>query len=512
MKSRTDNTIRNTVVELIGQVTMILLTFIVRTIFIKFLDISYLGINGLFSNILSVLSFAELGFGTAITYALYKPIAKNDKLQIVLLMKFYKKVYKTVGSLVFLLGISLTPFLNFFINDIKKLPDNLPPIMLIYLLYLLNSVLSYFFNYKRTLIIASQNGYLNTINTVLFNIIQNILQAIVLIFWKNYILYLLIQIFCTLISNILISRKADILFPYLNIISDKKLSKEDLRPILKNVIGMSFHKFGAIIVNGTDNILISKFIGIKMAGVYSNYFLISNTIRYFYMRCFSAITASLGNLLIDKKGEEIYLYFKKIYFINMCIAVIFSNSLMTLLNSFISLLWGEKYTFNLVIVFCIVLNFYMTCMRQTFLIFIEADGLFWKLKWKAFWEAVINLVSSLFFIKIFNLEIKGIICGTILSNILTNFWWEPYILYKYTLLKEYTDYLKKYTYYFMIFIINIFISLYLEKEISNTIIGFIEKGIISFVVSSGSILILFRKTDEFYFLLNILNKIISRKK
>ena len=195
MKSRTDNTIRNTVVELIGQVTMILLTFIVRTIFIKFLDISYLGINGLFSNILSVLSFAELGFGTAITYALYKPIAKNDKLQIVLLMKFYKKVYKTVGSLVFLLGISLTPFLNFFINDIKKLPDNLPPIMLIYLLYLLNSVLSYFFNYKRTLIIASQNGYLNTINTVLFNIIQNILQAIVLIFWKNYILYLLIQIF-----------------------------------------------------------------------------------------------------------------------------------------------------------------------------------------------------------------------------------------------------------------------------------------------------------------------------
>jgi hypothetical protein len=184
--NRTRSSIKNSAAALLGQVVTIILNFVVRTIFIKTLGAAYLGINGLFTNILSVLSFAEIGFGTAIIYAMYAPLAGKNEIKVAKLMNYYAKVYETIGAFIFISGLLLIPFLNFFINDLSELPKELPDLWIIYLLYLFNTSISYFFNYKRSLIIASQNGHIDSLNQLYFNIIKGVLQMVALLVFHNF--------------------------------------------------------------------------------------------------------------------------------------------------------------------------------------------------------------------------------------------------------------------------------------------------------------------------------------
>ena len=394
MGSRIENSIRNTTFALLGQIATIILSFVARTVFINCLGAGYLGINGLFTNILSVLSFAELGFGTAIIYALYKPLAENNEEQVVALMRFYATIYRAIGIFIFVAGVCLVPYLHFFIGDISEIPADLPPLSVVYILYLLNSSASYFFNYKRSLVTASQNGHIDSINTLIVNIVRNILQIIILLIWKAFIPYLVIQILCTLVGNILISFKADKLFPYMKKYRKARLKNDEVRSIIKNVMAMACHKLGSVIVSGTDNILISKFVGVIAAGYYSNYTLLTSTVRTFYIQIFSPITASIGNFVAEKDKNESYVFFKKLFFINAYIAVFCTSCLTTLINPFIRLLWGEEYVFDLLTVSFIMLNFFLTCMRQSTCIYIDTNGLFWQVKWKSVFEALINLIAS----------------------------------------------------------------------------------------------------------------------
>lgn len=77
-KSRTEYSAMNTTVAVISRMTAILMGFVTRVIFTHTLSENYVGINGLFTDILNVLSLTELGAGTAITYALYRPIAEGN--------------------------------------------------------------------------------------------------------------------------------------------------------------------------------------------------------------------------------------------------------------------------------------------------------------------------------------------------------------------------------------------------------------------------------------------------
>lgn len=134
---RLHNTLRNSSVSMFCQLATSVLSFINRTFFIYFLNVEYLGLNGLFSNILSMLSLAELGIGTAIIYKLYKPIAEKDVKKIQALMNFYKNAYQVIGIIILIIGISLIPFLDSIVGE----HENIPYFSLLYLLYLLNSSL-----------------------------------------------------------------------------------------------------------------------------------------------------------------------------------------------------------------------------------------------------------------------------------------------------------------------------------------------------------------------------------
>ena len=262
--SRLTNTIRNAAVGFGAQLIIVLLNFINRTFFIQFLGAEYLGLSGLFSNILSMLSLAELGIGVAISFSLYKPLQEQNIRKTKALMSFYRLAYNVIGILILGLGLCLIPFLDLLIKD---RPD-IPHFTLIYLLFLFNSVVSYFFTYKRSLLSADQKEYLNTINRTLFSIIQCAGQFIILFFTRNYLLYLLVVIACTIGSNIRISHQCDNLYPYLKGNSER-LTKEETKTLMKYVGAQLSHKVGGIVVNGTDNVLKTEIVngGLVIVGL-----------------------------------------------------------------------------------------------------------------------------------------------------------------------------------------------------------------------------------------------------
>ena len=299
--SRTKNSIINLSFSLAGQFLNLLSKFLLRTVFVATLGKEYLGLSGLFTNILSLLSLAELGVGTAITFSLYKPIAQQNENQLIALMRVYKKAYICIGLFVLFAGALLTPFLSYFIKD---MPD-IPYIRMIYLLYVGNSGISYFYSYKASFIAANQKNYIVTNNQYLMNMLCALAQACALFFLHNYLIFLGMQVIFTIASNIRISKIADREYPILTRRTKIALDFNTKRMILSNIGAMVFHKIGAIVVFSTDNILLSKMFGLSIVGVYSNYCLIFNGIESILNQFFQSITASIGNLKADaEKGKQ----------------------------------------------------------------------------------------------------------------------------------------------------------------------------------------------------------------
>lgn len=289
-KSRLEYSIINSSISTIIFILTIGIQFISRTIFIRFLGIEYLGLNGLFTNILSMLSLAELGVGTSIIFSLYKPLQQEDTATIKALMHLYKKIYNIIGIAIGIIGCLLIPFLPVIVGKDVGIPN----IQLLYLLFLANSVFSYFFTYNRSLLNADQLGYLNVINTFAYLVVATVIQVFVLYTTGNYALYLLIQIICTVISNIDISlrvkKRYKHVFQYQEI---KKLDRETIKILKQNTIGNLSNKIGSVVVLSTDNILISIFVNLAAVGRYSNYVLIVNSIKGIFNQFTNSITAAL---------------------------------------------------------------------------------------------------------------------------------------------------------------------------------------------------------------------------
>lgn len=509
--NRTRSSIKNSATALFGQAVTIILNFVVRTIFIKTLGAAYLGINGLFTNILSVLSFAEIGFGTAIIYAMYAPLAFKDEVKVSKLMNYYAKVYESIGTFIFLVGLLLIPFLHFFINDLSELPAALPPLWIIYLLYLFNTSISYFFNYKRSLVIASQNGHIDSLNQLYFSIIKGVVQIIALFVFKNFLSFLIIQILCTFLSNYFISKKADKMFPYLAINKDKKIDKIDKDALRRNVFAMSFSKLGSVVITGVDDLLIAKFVGIIAMGIYSNYLLLTNTIRIVFMQMLLPITASVGNYVAEKSDDESYNFFKKLFFVNAYFAICCFIALSTLINPFIFLIWGKQYVFSALITFLITFNFYLDRMRTTSQIFIDAKGLFWPIKWKSLFEAVINLSFSFYFLLVLKWGIESVIIATIISNLTTNIWWEPYVVFKYGFKKKVSHYYVSFIKYTAILTISYLAVIYIQSFFSADFGGFVLKTVIALTIPNIVFLTFYYWTIEFKYALNLIKNLMNKK-
>lgn len=503
-ESRVKASLHNITFGIGGQIFNYILIFATKTIFIHLLGILYLGVSGLFSSILSMIALAELGIGSAITFSLYKPLAENDIKSIKALMQLYRKVYNIIGLVVLILGISLTPFLGSLIKDQPTIPD----FSLIYVLYVVNSASSYLFSYKRSIINADQKGYINTINLSIFSLLCNIAQIVVLLLTHNFILYLITQIIVIFLSNVAISNKANRLYPYLKDKTVEKLDPNKKKDITKKIYAMAFHNIGSVVVLGTDNLLISSFVGIIAVGLYSNYLMLLSFVQSFVSQIVNVLTASVGNFVALQSKEKSLDFFYKLYFFNFYIFGFCSSCLFTLIDPFITLWIGEEYLLPSEVSALIIISFYIAGMRRVSIIYRNATGMFYYDRYRPLFEAIINLVASIWLLK--TIGLPGVFLGTIISSLTTCFWVEPYVLYKYLFHTSARLYFKRYLLYSAATIavtLGVHSSVYRIPH--DTWVGFIIMALACCIMTMFLIILLFFRTEEFkYFWIlakNILN-------
>lgn len=491
--SRTKNSIRNSSFSIMTQILTVIMDFIVKTIFIAVLGSEYLGINGLFSNIITLLSLADLGIGVAIPYSLYKPLAENNQQKIQGLMNYYRKIYNIIGSIVLIVGLSLTPFLDFIIKD---MPD-MEGLGLIYALFVTHSALSYFFVYKKFLIESDQKGYIISKITFICSLCLNVTRVILLLLTKNFIIYLFCSIVWVLIQNFWYSYKANQLYPYIKEKNKETISVEDKKEISTNVKALLIYKVGNVITSGTDNIVISKFIGLVAVGIFSNYILIVNSLNNILNQLFNAITSSIGNLVVTN-NERSKSVFEKLNFFNFYIYSLCAICLFILINPFMYIWLGNDYVLSFTVSLCLSINFYIAGMQAVTNSFRSAYGLFYKAKFRPIVMVVINIVVSVMLVQ--SLGIPGVLIGTIASRLFTTAWLDPYIIYKYGFKESVLEYYKNYLYYLFIACVSGAILYGITSLfIGNTIIGWIVGAITTFVLYNFIIFVLFRKREEFQY-------------
>lgn len=399
----------------IRQVLTLLLTFASRTVFIHILGSEYLGLNGLFSNILSILALSELGIGSAISFYLYKPIATKDEERIVSLMSFYKRCYQVVGLIILGIGSAIIPFLPKLVNFETELPVNL---YLVYFLYLLNTASTYLvFAYKQTLLIADQKQYKIEKINIVFVIINCALDIVVLIIFRNYIAYLIEKLFATLLKNMCIARKADKEYPFLHNGKHNPITKTERKVFFKSIGSAALFRIGSTLFNATDNLIISVMLGTVIVGYYSNYYLIISQVAVIINIIITSFVAGIGDIIARENKEKQYLVFEQLDFAVYFIAVIFTSCLFQLLNSFMKLwLWktDPNYVLNQSIVLCLCISFYFDSTTQILNAFREGSGHFKIGSALQVFGGIANIFLSILLGRYWSLT--GIFAATIISK------------------------------------------------------------------------------------------------
>lgn len=420
--SRTKNSTRNITFSIVNKLITLVLAFVSRKIFIYCLSVEYLGIQGLFSDILTMLSFADLGFGAAMTFSMYKPLAENDTKRLAALTSFYKKVYGVIVIVIATVGCALIPFLKFLVKTQTEIPN----LEIYYVLYLLNTIASYLVVYKTSVISADQKEYVITKYTSIFTILCTISECVFLLLTRNFVVYLIIRAVFTLSKNLYVSKKAEKMYPYIN--EKGELSKEEKKGLV-NLIGSGFiYKIVGVVLSGTDNILISVIVGTVAVGYYSNYMIVSNQLTGFINIIFYSITASLGNLVVQESKKKCYDVFNVIQSTSMIISAFCTICLLFLQEDLISVWLGEKFVLDVMVLIAIAVNLYFTIILYPIRVYRDATGLYQKTKFVMLVTAVLNIVLSIVLGNIMGLA--GILFATSISKMLTFFWYEPIVLFK----------------------------------------------------------------------------------
>ena len=506
MESRKKNTIKNFIFSLSSYVLNMGLSFATRTVFIYCLTTEYLGVSGLFSNILSLLSLAELGAGGAFVSLLYKPIAENDEKKLAVIMKTFKKVYFFMALFVGVVGLSLTPFLKYIVakNSIENLP-------LIYVLFILNSVVAYVCAAEKALIKANQKMYVVTTINQIAAIIQYSGQIVVLLLTHNYIFYLIIQIMCAMAGNLYVSFFAKKKYPYLKQ-KTEKMDKETKRDVIQKIRGGFCVHAGYVIASGTDSIVISHFLGLAVLGIYSNYLLIIGIFQKLVMMIFDSVRASASNFAVSSNPEENYSFFKKMTFLIMVMMGFISTSLIVLFNSFIRLWAGPDYLLDFpLVILASLINFVgWHGIKLPMTIYRDALGLYYKDRYIALLEGILNIVISVALVNVIGLA--GVFLGTIISSLCTTIS-GSYLVFKYCFKKSSWYYWRSLLTYMVAIVSVAFLAYFLVNLVTITgWISFILKTAICVVTIIAAYLLIFFRREEFRYYLGLIKGIVRRKK
>jgi len=483
------------------QMVQIIGNFIYRTVFLMFLSKEYLGINGLFTNVLQLFSLAELGIGGAILYSMYKPFAQQDTEKIGALIRFYKTIYNGLAVLVVVLGLAVYPFIGYLV-DASELPPDIN-LTAVYFLFVARSAASYLFVYKQSLLTADQQSHKISLFNCALQIGSYCIKILALFLMKDYHLMLVSDIALSILLNggfsIWITRKYKPLFKV-----KAKITKEDKQGIYKHTFGLLCHKIGYIVVTGTDNIILSKFVSLVAVGLYSNYATLVTAITNVMTKILGALVPTIANYTINKTKEESYDLFKRILFIDLWLSSFTTVCLYLLLNPFITLWLDETFLLEPAAVAMICLQHYLQSARLTAGKFVESCGLFHLDKVRPLIESAINLAVSIVLAKF--IGITGVFIGTVVSGLLTYFWREPYLVHKRFFQRSAGQYWLIQLFWVVLTAAMCFGLSFVTELLGSSLPAFIGKMAIAAIVPNVIILLLTFRTKECRFAVKTLTK------
>lgn len=499
-KSRTINSLRNFAYSGASQVFSILLAFVARTFFIRFLSKDYLGISGLFTNILSVLSVTELGLSSAITFCLYKPLAENDYSHINAIIHFYKKAYKYIGFFVLCVGMALMPFLNLLLKGNTSLVN----VRIVFAFYIMETVTSYwFFAYKATLLKADQKMYTVTVYEQIVALFRATVRILLLFLLKNipelsFYVYTFIGVVANIMLNTAISIRVDKEYPFLKGKNDISISPEEKQSIFKNVSALFFTKISYVVNESVDHLILTTAVGVATEAIYTNYAyllsIVNGVIRTFAV----SISASLGNYATQKNEKEQYSFFKKLDLIYFWLYGFGAICFWELLNPFISIWAGEEYLFPKVTVLIIVIYFVVPGLFTAVPAFQNAKGLYWQTRVIPISSVCLNVFLSVLFTAHFEMGINGILGATILARLFVELPFTVLIVFKNAFKKNGVGYLVKYLFKTILLIITALIIDAMFHFITLSGFGLlIVKIIVCIIVVNTFWILIFRKTESY---------------
>lgn len=500
---------RNIIFGYLGNVVAAVLGFVLRTVFIYKLDKSYLGVNGLYSNILSVLSLADLGMTSAINYSLYGPIARKEYDKVAAYMALFKKAYRYIAVAVALAGIAFIPFLQYIIKDAGNIPFD--KLRLYYVMFLINTVSTYFVAYKYNLANAQQQGYIQTNINTITKLITVLVQIVVLFVWENFTLYLASQIVIELIQKIFANLYLSHTYPFLKEHTEEKLSGEEKREIVCNVKALLLHRIGDALRLQTDNIIISAFMSVSMVGMVDNYVLVINTVSGFVNILFNSVMAGLGNVIAIESKEKQYLVFRTYRFLGAWIYGFSTVGYVLLLTPLICFLWGERFALPRIAIVLLLTDYYLKGFRIILTNYKTAAGIFQEDRYVALIQGIVNLIISIAFVQ--KIGLTGIYIGTVVSGLIANIQ-KPFMIYRKCFESPVREYFVDSVKYIIAMLIPLGICYGINQHL-NTARNWIDLLFLTIVITiifNGCYFFVFHKREEYNYLLAILKRMLETKR
>lgn len=503
---RSNHVIKNSIWSLSGVVLNILFGFVNRTVFIVFLGAEYLGVNGLFTNVLSLLSLAELGFSGAVTYNLYAPLTEKNEKKIAGIMNFYRFVYRMVAIVILAVGLCLVPFLQYII---KATTFPLSYLRILYLLFLLNTVSSYFYSYNYTLAIADQKNYYISKITFFSTPIINVIKVGVLALTKNFVAYLVVNIVLSMFVNFLQASYVKKKYPLLHN-TREMLSKKEKLKLLTDVKNIFIGKVSTTILTSTDSIVISAFINVVTVGLLSNYNMFIGYIQSFVNTALYAAQASIGNVVATETKEYTRSVLNRLTKITLFVASFSCTSLFCLSSDFIQILWGEKYVMKSYVVLILMINCFIQLIKSPLWMTLGVCGFFDKDKY----ISLIGVISNLFFsiLLVMNVGVVGVILGTIISQSI-QFFLKNKLLFQRYFNQSSKEYFFLMLQCFFVFFIELAITAFLCSFVHffHPIVNFIFKAVICVFVPNVITILLYHRAEEFHYFIGIVKRQLKRK-
>lgn len=493
---RVENAIRNIKVAMVYQIINLLLNFIDRKLFVQILGVEYLGVHGLFTNMMSMLALAELGVGTAIIYNLYEPLARGDEEQVTALMKIYRKLYRAIGALIGGLGVLTTICLPLFIKDVHIQINEL---RIAYLVFVVGTMMTYWTGYKRSLLYADQKNYVLLLGDMGANLLGMLTKIGILMIYPSYSIYIFIHTLSKIIPNVYASVKVNKLYPYLKKHKGIEVDGGLHRQVKKNVRDLFIHKISNFVVMSTDNLILSTFVGIRAVGLVANYQLIISAVTSFIAQGIEALQASVGHLITTEGKDKVHIFFERMNFICFWIASVTTVCLFGLIQPFIKLWLGRDYQISNTIIVVMLLNYILCVLTRPLWQLMSLSGFFKEDKCNALAEMSVNFILSLILVQ--KIGVVGVFIGTTVSYIVA---WilKTKILYGYFFKKSSQSYYKSMIMYIGIILLEVAVTLKICKaiDIENMAIAFCIRVFICLVLPNSINLLLFRRSKHIRYL------------